>query len=78
LDQHAKASRAVIPWSRLLALIQPHYPKAGQGRQPLALEKMLRFISCNNSLNLSNPQAENAIYDSESIRRFARWKGRVP
>ena len=33
---------AVIPWARLIALIEPHYPKAGQGRQPLGLEKMLR------------------------------------
>jgi hypothetical protein len=34
---------AVIPWSRLMGLIEPHYPKAGQGRQPLGLEKMLRI-----------------------------------
>ena len=26
---------AVIPWTRLLGLITPHYPKAGNGRQPL-------------------------------------------
>ena len=37
---------AVIPWPRLVRLIEPHYPKAGQGRQPLGLEKMLRFTSC--------------------------------
>jgi transposase, IS5 family len=34
---------AVIPWSRLLRLIEPHYPKAGNGRQLLGLEKMLRI-----------------------------------
>jgi transposase, IS5 family len=34
---------AVIPWARLLALIESHYPKAGQGRQPLGREKMLRI-----------------------------------
>ena len=34
---------AVIPGTRLLALIKPHYPKAGQGRQPLGLETMLRI-----------------------------------
>ena len=34
---------AVIPWPRLVRLIEPHYPKAGQGRQPLGLEKMLRI-----------------------------------
>ncbi len=34
---------AVIPWPRLVGLIEPHYPKAGNGRQPLGLEKMLRI-----------------------------------
>jgi transposase, IS5 family len=63
---------AVIPWSRLLALIEPHYPRAGQGRQPLGLEKMLRIYFLQQWFSLSDPQAEDAIYDSESMRRFAR------
>ena len=63
---------AVIPWARLMALIEPHYPKAGQGRQPLGLEKMLRIYFLQQWFNLSDPQAEDAIYDSESMRRFAR------
>ena len=63
---------AVIPWARLIALIKPHYPKAGQGRQPLGLEKMLRIYFLQQWFNLSDPQAEDAIYDSESMRRFAR------
>src|SRR3984885_15328033 len=63
---------AGIPWARLLALIEPHYPKAGNGRQPLGLKKMLRIYFLQQWLNLSDPQAENAIYDSESMRRFAR------
>jgi len=63
---------AVIPWSRLIKLIEPHYPKAGQGRQPLGLEKMLRIYFLQQWFNLSDPQAEDAIYDSESMRRFAR------
>jgi len=62
---------AVIPWSRLVRLIEPHYPKAGQGRQPLGLEKMLRIYFLQQWFNLSDPQAEDAIYDSESMRRFA-------
>lgn len=62
---------AVIPWQRLLALIEPHYPKAGRGRQPLGLEKMLRIYFLQQWFNLSDPQAEDAIYDSESMRRFA-------
>jgi IS5 family transposase len=63
---------AVMPWAALLALIEPHYPKAGRGRQPLGLEKMLRIYFLQQWFNLSDPQAEDAIYDSESMRRFAR------
>ena len=63
---------AVIPWPDLLGLIEPHYPKAGNGRQPLGLEKMLRIYFLQQWFNLSDPQAEDAIYDSESMRRFAR------
>jgi IS5 family transposase len=61
----------VIPWAQLLALIAPYYPKAGKGRQPLGLEKMLRIYFLQQWFNLSDPQAEDAIYDSESMRRFA-------
>ena len=32
----------VVPWTSLLAQIAPHYPKSGRGRQPYALETMLR------------------------------------
>src|ERR1700730_3749881 len=63
---------AVIAWSRLVRLSEPHYPKAGQGRQPLGLEKMLRIYFLQQWFNLSDPQAEDAIYDSESMRRFVR------
>jgi len=63
---------AVIPWTRLLGLIAPHYPKAGHGRQPLGMEKMLRIYFLQQWFNLSDPQAEDAIFDSESMRRFAR------
>jgi IS5 family transposase len=63
---------AVIPWERLIALIAPHYPKRGRGRQPHDLERMLRIYFLQQWFNLSDPQAEEAIYDSESMRRFAR------
>jgi len=62
---------AVIPWERLIARIEPHYPKAGAGRQPLGIEKMLRIYFLQQWFNLSDPAAEDAIYDSESMRRFA-------
>lgn len=62
---------AVIPWSRLAALIEPHYPKAGNGRQPMVLERMLRVYFMQQWFNLSDPQAEDALYDIEPMRRFA-------
>lgn len=62
---------AVIPWARLIALIEPHYPKAGSGRPPLPLERMLRIYFMQQWFNLSDPQAEDSLYDSESMRRFA-------
>jgi len=61
---------AIIPWKRLLDLIEPFYPKAGNGRQPLGLEKMFRIYLLQIWFDLSDPQAEDAIYDSESMRRF--------
>ncbi len=62
----------VIPWASLVALIEPHYPRAGRGRQPHDLERMLRIYFLQQWFNLSDPQAEDAIYDSESMRRFAK------
>lgn len=62
---------AVIPWARLLGLIEPHYPKAGNGTQPKPLERMLRIHFMQHWFNLSDPGMEDALYDSESMRRFA-------
>lgn len=42
-EQFLAEMDGVIPWKQLLALTAPYYPKAGQGRQPLGLEKMLRI-----------------------------------
>ena len=61
---------AVIPWKRLIALIEPNYPKQGKGRPPLGLEKMLRIYFLQQWFDLSDPQAEDSIYDIESMRRF--------
>ena len=61
---------AVIPWARLLALIEPHYPKAGNGRQPLGVEKMLRVYFLQQWFNLSDPAVEEALYDSRALRTF--------
>jgi IS5 family transposase len=71
-EQFLAEMDAVIPWSRLVGLIEPHYPNTGKGRPPHDLERMLRIYFLQQWFNLSDPQAEDAIYDSESMRRFAR------
>jgi IS5 family transposase len=62
---------AVIPWTELLALIRPHYPTAGRGRTPMPLERMLRIYFLQQWFDLADPAAEDALYDSEAMRRFA-------
>jgi transposase, IS5 family len=62
----------VIPWSRMLLLIEPHYPKAGNGTQPMPMERMLRIYFMQQWFNLSDPAMEDSLYDSESMRRFAQ------
>jgi len=52
------------------SVIEPHYPKGGSGGQPKGLEQMLRIYFLQQWFNLSDPAAEDAIYDSESMRRF--------
>jgi hypothetical protein len=69
-EQFLGEMNAVVPWTRLLALIEPHYAKAGRGRQPIGLETMLRIYFVQQWFDLSDPAAEDSIYDSESIRRF--------
>jgi len=61
---------AVVPWGELVALIAPYYPKPGRGRPPMPLERMLRLYFVQQWFDLSDPQAEDAVYDIESIRRF--------
>lgn len=49
---------------------EPHYPKSGNGRQPVKLERMLRIYFLQHWLNLSDPAAEEALYESRSTRKI--------
>jgi transposase, IS5 family len=60
----------VVPWRELCALIEPHYPKAGNGRPPVGLERMLRIYFLQQWFNLSDPAVEEALYDSPVMRQF--------
>src|ERR1035441_7497919 len=61
----------VVPWRELEALIEPFYPKAGNGRQPVGLSIMLRVYFLQQWFNLSDPGAEDVLYESPVLRRFA-------
>lgn len=60
----------VVPWARLLALVEPYYPKPGNGRRPVGLEIMLRAYFVQQWFNLSDPGVEEALYESPVLRRF--------
>lgn len=61
----------LIPWKNLENKIQKYYPKAGSGRHPYALNTMLRIHCMQLFYNLSDPAMEDALYEIESMRRFA-------
>jgi IS5 family transposase len=69
-EQFLDKMNEVVPWARLLSLVEPHYPKAGNGRRPVGLEIMLRAYFVQQWFNLSDPGIEDALYDSASLRRF--------
>src|ERR1022692_93388 len=63
--------KQVVPWSELLALVEPFYPKAGNGRQPVGLGIMLRTYFLQQWFGLSDPGMEEAFYESAVLQRFA-------
>src|SRR5215831_8811419 len=78
-ERYSKATRRaaflaemerVVPWSALCGLIEPFYPKPGNGRPPVGVERMLRIYFLQQWFNLSDPAVEEALYDSAAMRRF--------
>jgi IS5 family transposase len=62
----------VIPWARLLAVIEPFYPKGERGRPPVGLERMLRVYFLQQWYGLADEALEDALYDSQAMQGFAR------
>jgi IS5 family transposase len=62
----------VIPWAKLLAVIEPHYPKGERGRPPVGLERMLRVYFLQQWYGLADEALEDALYDSQALQQFAR------
>ena len=42
-DEFLDTMNRIVPWADLCAVIDPHYPKRGNGRPPIGLERMLRI-----------------------------------
>jgi IS5 family transposase len=63
--------RRVVPWSRLIALIEPHYPKGKTGRPPFPVATMLQIHFMQQWFGLSDPAMEEALYDVPLYREFA-------
>ena len=61
----------VMPWEKLLAPILEVFPKGESGRRPFPAATMLRIYFLQQWFNLSDPAMEDALYDVESMRRFA-------
>src|SRR3954470_6299257 len=78
-EKHGKLTRRaaflaemeeVVPWRELCAVVEPFYPKRGNGRPPIGVERMLRLHFLQHWFNLSDPAVEEALYESVSMRRF--------
>ena len=69
-EEFLQTMDAIVPWAALCQVIEPHYPKAGNGRPPIGLERMLRIHFLQHWFNLADLACEQALYDSASLRRF--------
>lgn len=69
-DEFLATKEAIVPWAALYEVIEPHYPKAGNGHPPIGLERMLRIHFIQHWFSLPDLACEEALYDSASLRRF--------
>lgn len=70
-EKFLREMEAVVPWVPLLAVIEPHYPKAGNGRRPYALSTMLRIHFMQQWFGYSDAAMEEALHDVPLLRHFA-------
>jgi IS5 family transposase len=70
-EQFLDEMEAVMPWAELLCLVAPYYSKGETGRKPVGLAIMLRVYFLQQWFSLSDPAAEDALYESPVLRRFA-------
>jgi len=70
-DEFLDTMNRIVPWAELCTVIEPHYPKRGNGRPPIGLERMLRIHFIQHWFNLADFACEEALYDIASLRHFA-------
>jgi IS5 family transposase len=63
---------ALVPWVEFCALIEPHHPKAGNGRPPVGVERMLRMYFIANWFNMADEACEDALHDIPVLREFCK------
>lgn len=69
-DEFLDTMNRIVPWAALCALVEPYYPRRGNGRPPIGLERMLRIHFVQHGFNLADLACEEALYDSTSLRHF--------
>jgi transposase, IS5 family len=69
-DMFLATMERIVPCEALCGVIEPHYPKAGNGRPPVGLERMLRMYFVQHWFNLADEACEDALLDSTALRRF--------
>jgi IS5 family transposase len=69
-DAFLATMQQIVPWAELCSVIEPHYPKAGNGRPPVGLERMLRMYFVQHWFNLADAACEDALLDSTALCRF--------
>ena len=70
-DKFLAKMEQVVPWPRLVARLQPLYPKGERGRPPIGVERMLRIYFLQQWYGLADEAVEDALYDSQALRSFA-------
>jgi IS5 family transposase len=71
-EQFLKEMDQALPWKELLRIISKRYRReSDNGRPKMPAERMLRVYFLQQWFNLSDPGAEEALYDIVSMRMFA-------
>jgi len=69
-DRFLAEMERIVPWDALMDIVKAKYPSGRRGRPPIGLDRMLRIHLLQQWFHFSDPEAEEALYDSHAMRRF--------